>query len=256
MEKRFPIVEAGYVFNGYIESKQKNIELKYNSLEIKYPCRLDAMAINPAAVTYNDSMVFTPGEVVISVEKYIKVKISVISDKGGNLIISDSTRRKVLVKHSYLLMCKALNINPSLKISVEDDEIPKHCGFGSSSSTIAAVAVAINELYGKPIIEKNLIKYLASNHGEEISDDNTEKLKVVQCIGGGATNGQTEEGIIIISGKACTIAKMPYYGDVLIGIPNDFVEQDAEILMRLEEDNLWKFKQTGDGAHQVLHHRR
>ena len=48
---------------------------------------------------------------------------------------------------------------------------------------------------------------MASNHGEEVSDDNENELKVVQCIGGGATNGQTDEGIIIISGKSCTIAK-------------------------------------------------
>ena len=41
------------------------------------------MAINPAAVCYNDSMIFTPGEVVVSLKKFIKVKITVNSDKGG-----------------------------------------------------------------------------------------------------------------------------------------------------------------------------
>ena len=68
----------------------------------------------------------------------------------------------------------------------------------------------------------------------------------MQCIGGGATNGQTDEGIIIIAGQSCTIAKMNYDGEVLIGIPNDFVEQDANLLMTLEENNLWKFKKTGE----------
>lgn len=246
MIEKFPTIKAGYVFNRFCKRIPDNISLKYNFIEIDYPCRLDAMAINPAAVTYNDAMIFTPGEVVISVEKYIKVKISVLDEKGGILRISDITKRKALVKHSYLLMCKALNINPSLEISVNDDEIPKHCGFGSSSSTISAVAVAINELYGNPIKTKDLIKYLASNHGEEICDENDDELKVVQCIGGGATNGQTDEGIIIISGKSCTISKMFYEGDILIGIPNDFVEQDAEVLMSLEEQNLWKFKRTGE----------
>ena len=246
MPERFPVIKAGYIFNKFPKKISKEIKLKYNSLEIKYPCRLDAMAINPAAVTYNDDMIFTPGEVVISVEKYIKVKIRVIDGNNGNLLIASQTKRKVLVKHAYLLMCKALNVKPSLEISVEDEDIPKHCGFGSSSSTITGVAVAINELYGKPIESRDLIKYLASNHGEEISNDDTENLKVVQCIGGGATNGQIKEGIAIISGKSSTISKMFFDGEVIIGIPNDFVEQDADILMSLEEDNLWKFKKTGE----------
>lgn len=246
MVEKFPIIKAGYIFNRFSKDIRKDIKIKYNFIEINYPCRLDAMAINPAAVTYNDAMIFTPGEVVISVEKYIKVKINVLNEDGGNLIISNTTKRKVLAKHAYLLMCNALNVSPSIEISIDDAEIPKHCGFGSSSSTISAVAVAINELYGNPIELKDLIKYLASNHGEEISDDNNDELKVVQCIGGGATNGQTDEGIIIISGKSCTISKMFYEGDILIGIPNDFVEQDAEVLMSLEEQNLWKFKKTGD----------
>ena len=128
-------------------------------------------------------------------------------------------------------MCNALNIFPSLDIDVDDDDIPKHCGFGSSSSTISAVASAINELYSCPINDKDLIKYLASNHGEEISDNDEENLKVVQCIGGGATNGLTEESIIIISGKSTAIAKMKYESEVLICFPNDFVQKDAKVLM-------------------------
>lgn len=244
--KKFPIIKAGYIFNKFSKKIDNDLKIKYNSIDINYPCRLDAMAINPAAVTYNDEMIFTPGEVVISVEKYIKVKVRAIDEHGGNLVISNTTKRKVLVKHAYLLMCEALKVNPSLEISVDDNEIPKHSGFGSSSSTISAVSVAINEIYGNPIQLKDLIKYLASNHAEEVSDDNENELKVVQCIGGGATNGQTDEGIIIISGKSCTIAKMFYEGDILIAIPKDFVEQDAEVLMSLEEKNLWKFQKTGD----------
>lgn len=255
MIDRFPVVKAGHIFNKYNKSNNMEHVIKYEEIEINYPCRLDAMAINPAAVTYNDTMVFTPGEVVISVEKYINVKIKVTNFEGGKLSISDNMKRKVLVKHSYKLMCDALKVNPSLEIEVDDKDIPKHCGFGSSSSTISAVAVAINELYGNPILLKDLIKYLAANHGEEVSDSNDEDLKVVQCIGGGATNGQIDEGVIIISGKSCTISKMNYEGDILIGIPNDFVEQDAEILMTLEEENLWKFKKTGDEYKEKIAYR-
>lgn len=257
-EEKFPIIKAGFIFNKFSQSIKLPAQLLKKEIQIEYPCRLDAMAINPAAVCYNDSMVFTPGEVVVSLKKFIKVKITVISDKGGVLNISSSTKRKVLVKHAYLLMCDALNIAPSLDIDVDDNDIPKHCGFGSSSSTISAVASAINELYSCPIDDKDLIKYLASNHGEEISDDDNDNLKVVQCIGGGATNGLTEEGIIIIAGKSTAIAKMKYESDVLIAFPNDFVQKDAKVLMELEEENLWKFKKTGEEyadkiAYNLLH---
>lgn len=256
MQEKFPIIKAGYIFNPY--KIKEEVELKLDFIKINYPCRLDAMAINPAAVVYNSDMVFTPGEVVVSLNKYIKVTVKVLSETGGKIIISNKTKRKVLVKHSYLLMCYALNVSPSLEIDVDDNNIPKHCGFGSSSSTISAVAAAINELYGCPIKNEDLIKYLAANHGEEISDEDEENLKVVQCIGGGATNGLTSEGIIIIAGKSTTIGKLEYNGDVLIGVPKDFVQKDAKTLMELEEQNLWKFKRTGEQyaeniAYNLLH---
>lgn len=258
MIHRFPTFKAGEILNEYPIILNEKIELKYNKIILEYPCRIDAMAINPSAVCYNDNLIFTPGEVVISVNRRIKVNVEVISETGGLLEISKRTKRKVLVKHAYGIMNKVLNINPSLKIDVDSSEIIKHCGFGSSSSTIAAVAATINELYGHPIENKDLIKLLASNHGEEITDDNEDELKMVQCIGGGATNGLTEEGIIIIAGKATTIAKLKYDSEVLIAIPKDFETKNADELMKLEEENLWKFKITGDKyaekiAYNLLH---
>lgn len=256
--ERFPVYKAGYIFNKFNEPKKTDYKLEKKNIEILYPCRLDAMAINPAAVCYNDSMVFTPGEVVVKPEIFFRVKIKVTSNEGAELKVSESTKRKVLVRHAYYLMCDALNISPSLEIDVDDNMIPKHCGFGSSSSTIASVAAAINELYGRPISNADLIKYLASNHGEEITDDNEEDLKMVQCIGGGATGGFTNAGIIMIAGKSTTIAKMNYDGDIIIGIPNDFVQKNALELMGLEEENLYKFKKTGEEyaehiAYNLLH---
>lgn len=255
--KKFTTFKAGYIFNKFEGEIDKDSSLKYLEIEINYPCRLDAMAINPAAVCYNDNKIFTPGEVVISTEKYINVKVKKI--EGNNeLIISDNTKRKVLARHAYYLMRDVLKFNDSLYIEVNDDDIPKHTGFGSSSSTIAAVAAAINEMYDKPIKNNDLIKYLASNHGEEVSDDDYDNLKLVQCIGGGATNGLTKEGIIIIAGQATSIAKMNYEGGILIGLPNDFIIKDANYLMDEEEKNLWKFKRTGevyskDIAYNLLH---
>lgn len=255
--ERFPVYKYNHIYNKFTGELISKPNLIYKEIEISYPCRLDAMAINPSAVCYNDEMIFTPGEVVISTKKYIKVQIKLIDEKN-TIKCGNDTKRKVLVKHAYSLIKDVLNFSDGLEINVIDDEIPKHCGFGSSSSTIAAVSAAINELYNHPIDNKDLIKYLASNHGEEVSDDNEEDLKMVQCIGGGATNGLTEEGIIIIAGKSTSISSMKYEGEIIIGIPNKFEIKDANYLMEKEEENLWKFKETGEKfskeiAYNLLH---
>ena len=254
--ERFPIYKYDHIFNKF-NGTLKEQKLLYKEIEISYPCRLDAMAINPSAVCYNDDMVFTPGEVVISTQKFIKVSVKVIDEKN-TIRCGKDTRRKVLVKHAYSLMKRVLNFEEGLEINVIDNDIPKHCGFGSSSSTIAAVSSAINEMYNHPIENIDLIKYLASNHGEEISDDNEDELKMVQCIGGGATNGLIEDGIIIIAGKATPICSMKYDGKIIIGIPKNFEIKDANYMMEKEEENLWKFKETGDKysniiAYNILH---
>ena len=249
--EKFPVYKVDYIFNKFNGKLINKPNLIYSYIEINYPCRLDAMAINPSAVCYNSDMIFTPGEVVISTKKYINVKIKKTNDVDS-ITIGESTKRKCLVKHAYYLMKKVLRFSDSLHIDVDDSDIPKHCGFGSSSSLIAAVSTAINEMYNNPISKKDLIKYLASNHGEEISDNNENELKMVQCIGGGATNGLTEEGIIIIAGQATTIAKTKYTGKILIGIPNDFKIKDANYLMEKEEENLYKFKKTGDKYSKII----
>lgn len=246
--KAFPIFKAGTILNDVGWKKDIKAELKYKYVKIFYPCRLDAMAINPAAVVYNDELKFTPGEVVVSINMgvFVTIKVKDMQEENYNkLDISKTTKRKVLVRHAHGLMKNIFKNLPNMEIDVDSSQILKHCGFGSSSSTITAVCSAINELFGHPVKNSLLIKYTASNHGEEITDDNENDLKSVQCIGGGATGGLTNAGIIIIAGESTTIAKMKYKGDVLIAIPNDFVEKDAKVLMELEEKNLWKFEKTG-----------
>jgi hypothetical protein len=104
--KRFPIYKAGFIFNEFKGILKPHYSLNYSKVSVNYPCRLDAMAIDPSAVCYNDDMIFTPGEVVISVNIKIKVTINVIDRENGKLLITNTTRRKVLVKHAYYLITK------------------------------------------------------------------------------------------------------------------------------------------------------
>ena len=98
MIDRFPTFKAGHIFNKYPHIIDENLKLKYDKINLEYPCRMDAMAINPAAVCYNDNLIFTPGEVVVSLNRKIKVSVEIISETGGLLEISDRTQRKVLIK--------------------------------------------------------------------------------------------------------------------------------------------------------------
>ena len=72
MIDRFPTFKAGHIFNKYPHIIDENLKLKYDKINLEYPCRMDAMAINPAAVCYNDNLIFTPGEVVVSLNRKIK----------------------------------------------------------------------------------------------------------------------------------------------------------------------------------------
>ncbi len=248
---RFPTFEVGHIYNP-IKCNIEQCSPKFKEIEIWWPCRLDAMAINPEAVTYNEKMVFTPGEVVVSINNFIKTRIKLLDEKGGKIVVSERSKRKALVKHAYYLMSKLLNITPSVEVDVDDRGILKHCGFGSSSSTISSVVAALNEMYGKPIKNKDLIKYVSSNHGEEIEDENENELKAVQSIGGGASSGFLSSGIIIIAGHATPIAQMNFKGNVIVGVPRDFEPLSANILMKREEDNLWRFKKTGKKYKDII----
>ena len=63
-------------------------------------------------------------------------------------------------------------------------------------------------------------------------------------------------GLIVIAGSAVPIAgiKLPKT-KVVIGIPKDFVALNADILMKLEEDNLWKFVKTGRKYKNIIAYR-
>lgn len=254
--KRFPIYPVGTVLNPFIGTlRDIKSEAQYKEISILYPCRLDAMAINPAAVAYNDKLSFTPGEITLSINNFIRTTVQITHPSNGEITISDRTRRKSLAKHAYYLITKVLNVRPSVYIDVEDSNVPKHCGFGSSSSTITSVVAALNELYGRPIRNKDLIRYLASNHGEEVKDSE-DKLKSVQSIGGGACSGLLPYGLIIIAGQATPISAIKLtQTKVIVGIPNDFKQQPADFLMKLEEDNLWKFVRTGKKYKDIIAYR-
>lgn len=213
-------------------------------LTLQYPSRLNAMALDPSKIDVSGSGVYSPGEVIFSIALYKEITIKLRED--FEVVISELSPRHQLIRHAALLMRGALRVKQGFDINVEAEDL-RHCGLGSSSGLIAAVAVAINEIYGNPISKLELIAYLAQNHGEEIDSSNNE-LQHVQCIGGSAASGLIESGMTVLAGKSTPIGTMEIDESytVLIGIPIDFVAADSKELMRLEMLNMKKFIATGD----------
>ena len=253
--KSFPV---GTVFNP-LPTKKVNTQLvnPASQVTVEFPSRLNAMAIDPSKIATNENMVFTPGEVVFAVDITKKVTVT-LDENSTDITINEDAKRRSLIMHATLLMKKALNFDQGLHIHVENKNELKHCGLGSSSSLIASTAATINEFFGKPITNKDLLKYIAQNHGEEIDDDDN-ALMPVQCIGGSASSGLYEGSVIILTGENTVIIDEKVEGkDVLIGVPNDFVPRDSEELLGEEIKNFDKFIQTGatygkEIAYNILH---
>jgi predicted sugar kinase len=76
----------------------------------------------------------------------------------------------------------------------------------------------------------------------------------VQCIGGSATAGLYNGAMLILAGKSTVISRMMISNNykVVIGIPNDFKELDAHILLEKEIKSFKKFIATGKKYSQLV----
>jgi len=240
----FEPFKIGTVFNPVPGGPYK-ATLKRNRMRIKYPSRLNLMAIDPSKIASNQNLVYTPGEYILKVKIYREVGVK-INTKSSDLMVTPSSKRKPLILHSALLMKQALGFKEGLIIDVNNKEELRHVGLGSSSALIASVACAINELYGKPIKAKDMVQYLAQNHGEEI-DGNSDFICPVQCIGGSAAGGQYNGALMILAGRSRVISTMNISDDykIVIGIPKDFVELDSKELLKREQSVFHKFINCG-----------
>lgn len=235
----------------------------YNILRkvvIRYPTRLDLMAIDPSKISENNNLVYTPGEIILKINYYRTVTVKII-DKNKGIVITNRSKRHSLIMHAALLMKKVLKFDNGLLIDVENSDELRHVGFGSSSALIASVACAINEIFGKPILAKDLVQYTAQNHGEEI-DGKNDRISPVQCIGGSSAGGQYAGALMVLAGESRVVGKMyvsPKKYNILIGLPKDFVQLDADTLLKKELNVMDKFVNCGKIhgtkiAYKILHH--
>ncbi len=256
MKTDYAPFKIGTVFN-QLQIKVKNNFPILKSVEILFPSRLNAMAVDPSKITQNQNMIYTAGEIVFSIPIFKKIKINSVN--SPICIISDRSKRKSLIKHAFFIMKEAIKFENGLEIDVENNLEIKHQGMGSSSSLLAGVCAAINEIYGCPLNQAELLKYVAQNHGEEIEGED-EYLNPVQCIGGSAASGLYKGGVLLLLGEnlVAKTAMVPENYSVVLGFPKDFQEFDSKKALDKELENIEGFAECGkiygkDNAYNVLH---
>ena len=238
----FQPFRVGTVFNAYKLPTSNSIVS--HKLTVRYPSRLEAMALDPSKIAENNNLVYEAGQIDISVGIFKHITVEVVYDSKDILVTPHP--RESLIRHAALIMKNALGFEHGLNIEVVEDLSLKHCGLGSSSSLIAGVAAAINELYGKAIPAQDMVRYCTQNHGEEI-EGNEEYLMPVQCIGGSAVCGHYEGSLIVLAGQATPIFqhKLPDKYQVVIGVPSDFKSADSKSLMDAEIAHMSGFSESG-----------
>ncbi|HCH34924.1 MAG: hypothetical protein UY35_C0002G0035 [Candidatus Saccharibacteria bacterium GW2011_GWC2_48_9] len=252
----FKSFKVGTIFNSAVDSGE--VGRPYSHVEISYPSRLEAMALDPAKIADNNNLIYEAGQVDFCVALYKKIKVT-LDLESKEITISERTPRKGLIRHAALLMRQALNLDFGLIIDVDDPVNLRHCGLGSSSSLIAGTAAAINELFGAPMAPQDLVRYCAQNHGEEVDSDDS-ILVPVQCIGGSGVCGHFDGGLVVLAGQATPITTyiLPETTRVVIGIPSDFNHPDSTELMNAEVDNINGFREAGEAygpdiAYRLVH---
>jgi predicted sugar kinase len=228
------------------------------SVCLEFPSRLCSMSLDSSGLSTDNRGVYRAGEILFAVNLCRCVTVTLLGETDRVNIHGD-VGRPVLVRHAVGLMRQSLGVRDGLSVEVRAPVELKHCGLGSSSATIAAVAAAINELYGCPLSDQALARYLAQNHGEEIDGDD-DHLVPVQCIGGSGVAGLYHGGLLVIAGECTVIGalEVPPAYRIVLAVPHDLREADAATLMREEQDRLPRFAASGEThayqvAYELLH---
>lgn len=256
MKTDYSSFKVGTVFNPSSKKIKNNFPI-LKSVEILFPSRLNAMAVDPSKIAENKNMVYTAGEIVFSIPIFKKIKVEILS--SSECVISENSKRKPLIMHAFFIMKDAIGFENGLGIDVDNLKEVKHQGMGSSSGLLTSVCTAINEIYGCPLTPRELLRYVAQNHGEEI-EGNDDELIPVQCIGGSAASGLYEGGALLLLGKNLVAKRMNISDEysVILGFPRDFEEIDSEEAMEKELENMNGFMQCGKkygklNAYNILH---
>ena len=235
-------------------------------VEVRYPTRLNAMALDPSKIVGTAAADdgeprgsgHPAGELFVVCDLFRTARVEIVPGSDG-VMTTGHCSRPVLARHAASAMRELLGITDGLLVHTEGVDLPPHVGLGSSSATMASVAVAINELYGRPVQARQLIRFLVDNHGEEI-DGRSDSLMPVQCIGGSAAAGLIPGSVQVVAGNAVPLlsAGLPADYRIVLAMPADPTEWDAQQSLQEEARHFDDFLRTGrrhapDIAYRLIH---
>jgi len=246
MHTNAKLFKAGTIFNDFKGKIETNkIKLLRKSIRLNFPTRLGAMPIDDTVLAVNSKHVYPAGEIVISIDNPIKVTTNFLGNNSGILLLDNNVKNPAVINHGYRIMCKVLNVSPSFSISIDDSRVPRHSGFASNGATLGAVCSSINELFGNPIQSGDLLRFLATNYGEQYTDNgNSETLRKNMCIGGSLATGLYKDGIQVLSPEYTLAGSTKYDGSAVIGIPRDYRLVSSKVFIDLEQATAKKLSDT------------
>ncbi|MDX2819949.1 hypothetical protein PV416_02380 [Streptomyces ipomoeae] len=228
-----------------------------DQVRLAYPSRINAMALDSSKIVPSQGA-YLAGELLFACDLMRRVEVDIVDD-GPAVQTTPDCDHPVLARHAALLMRTALGTHERLRVRVSAPDLPAHLGLGSSSGQIAAVAAAVNELYGRPVAARQLVKFLALNHGEEI-DQEDDHLLPVQCLGGSAAAGLIAGAVQVVAGAQVPLlqAALPEETHIVLGMPHDPVIWDARDSLAAEARHFDAFTATGrtygpEIAYRLLH---
>ncbi|WP_330347727.1 GHMP family kinase ATP-binding protein [Streptomyces sp. NBC_00582] len=228
-----------------------------DQVRLAYPSRINAMALDSSKIVPSQGA-YLAGELLFACDLMRRVEVDIVDD-GPAVQTTPDCDHPVLARHAALLMRTALGTHERLRVRVSAPDLPAHLGLGSSSGQIAAVAAAVNELYGRPVAARQLVKFLALNHGEEIDQEDYHLLPV-QCLGGSAAAGLIAGAVQVVAGAQVPLlqAALPEETHIVLGMPHDPVIWDARDSLAAEARHFDAFTATGrtygpEIAYRLLH---
>ena len=211
------LFKAGTIFNNFKgDIDTSKIKLSRKRISLNFPTRLGAMPIDETVLAVNSKHAYPAGEIVISIDNPIKVRTNYLGDNNGVLHLDKNVKNPAVINHGYRIICKVLNVSPSLSIRIDDSKVLRHSGFASNGATLGAVCSSINELYDNPIQNKDLIRFLATNYGEQYATNgDLEVLRENMCIGGSIATGLYKDGIQVLSSDYSLTGSAEYDGNAV-----------------------------------------
>jgi predicted sugar kinase len=188
---------------------------KKKEIVLRSPCRIDVGLIDYSALKFTDDNDYKAGEMSFACDEYTYVKVKLLKEPE----IKIKSDRPEMVKHYALLIKKCTDYEGGFEINTVAPTY-RHVGFGSGAIIAETTVLAINELLGFPLNNREIRRLIAYNFVEE-SDENKGKL-FPGASTGGSFNTITNGGFVITSSECEMIFrdKIPEDMHFIVGIPN------------------------------------